>query len=67
MAKYRFVATRGIHFSENGTDPWAHFVRQPGEVVHSFETDDAGVAKRLRAVDGYGITEVKSAPVKASE
>lgn len=65
MAKYRFVATHGVEFSdENGV--WAKFVRDPaldtdeGEKRYVLETDDPKVAARVRKVGDYGITEDKS-------
>ena len=70
MAKYKFVATHGVQFGEDsgeGYQVWAQFTRDPeldtptGEKRYVFETDDANVAKRVRAVKDYGITEQKSA------
>ena len=68
MAKHRFVATHGVHLSEDGTDgtTWAHFTRDSsldtaeGGRRYVFETDDAAVAGRVRKVKDYGITEDKS-------
>ena len=70
MAKYRFVATHGVQFGEpddkGALQVWAEFQRDPeldtpqGEKRYVFETDDANVAKRVRAVKEYGITEDKS-------
>lgn len=68
MAKYQFVATHGVEFSEPSEDgrrveSWATFRRAPeldtphGEKRYLFETDDASVARRLRKIDDYGITE----------
>ena len=64
MAKFRFTATHAVHFSDDGVKAWAHFQRdtsadntREGVPGYSFETDSAAVAKRLRAVTDYGITE----------
>ena len=75
MGKYRFTATHGVHLSEDGTDgaAWAHFQRDPsldsarGDRGYSFETDDASVARRLRKLDDYGITDVSKEPVGDEE
>ena len=64
MARYKFTATHGVHLSENGLHPWAWFRRAPNETLYAFETDDADIAERVRAVEGYGVTEV-SEPVEA--
>lgn len=70
MAKYRFVATHGVQLADsdekNGLQVWAQFQRDSsldtpeGEKRYVFETEDANVAKRVRAVKEYGITEDKS-------
>lgn len=70
MAKYQFVATHGVHLSEGGFGPWAHFQHDPardtpnGEKRYVFETDDPEIARRVRKVDGYGITETSKADVE---
>lgn len=64
MAKYEFVSTHGVQLGDPG-DLWASFVRDEaldtpeGEKRYAFGTDDPTVAKRLRAVDEYGIAEIK--------
>ena len=63
MAVYEFHATHGVTFG--GAQPWAQFGHAPelstpdGQKRYRFTTTDAAVARRLRKVDGYGITEVK--------
>lgn len=66
-----FTATHGVHFSEDGVKPWAHFKRavadrvaEDGKTfpVYFFQTDDAAVAKRLTDLGEkgeYGIVAVK--------
>jgi len=62
MAVYEFRATHGVRL---GAEPWAVFERAPeldtpdGQKRYRFTTADAAVARRLRKVGGYGITEVK--------
>ncbi len=64
-----FTATHGVEFGE--PDPktgeytvWARFERDhdrdtpDGVKTYAFSTDDERVAKRVRAVKDYGITEV---------
>lgn len=64
MALYLFEATHGVSFGDPGAE-WASFTRNEtldtpeGEKRFSFSTEDAAVAKRLRAVEDYGISEVK--------
>lgn len=73
MTHYIFCADYGVEFREPGPSPiepdrvWAHFVldeQSTGLVdgvtkrVYRFETDDPEIAKRLHAVNDYGIREV---------
>ncbi|MEX3644465.1 hypothetical protein [Mycolicibacterium porcinum] len=60
MAKFR--ADKGYHFSQNGTDPWAHFELVPGSdpVVYEFETTDAKAISRLKKVDGIELVDKSS-------
>jgi hypothetical protein len=66
MATYEFTATHGVHFADDDGE-WAAFERAPdldtpeGAKRYRFVTDSLPVAKRLRGVDDYGITEVKQA------
>jgi hypothetical protein len=61
---FLFEATHGVQLGEPGAE-WASFTRNEtldtpdGEKRYSFSTEDAAVAKRLRAVEDYGIAEVK--------
>lgn len=75
MAKYKFVATHGVQFGEDSGDGykvWASFTRDSsldtpqGEKRYVFETDSADVAKRVRAVKDYGITEDKPSSSSSS-
>lgn len=49
-----FEADKGYHFSEDGRDPWAVFVRVPGSdpARYRCETSDAKVIDRLAKADG---------------
>lgn len=60
MAKFR--ADKGYHFSQNGTDPWAHFEPVPGSdpVVYEFETTDAKAISRLKKLDGIELVDKSS-------
>lgn len=64
MARYEFTATHGVRLADDDGE-WAAFERAPdldtpeGEKRYRFATDSAPVAKRLRGIDQYGITEEK--------
>jgi hypothetical protein len=64
MPRYEFTATHGVRLADDDGE-WAAFERAPdldtseGEARYRFVTDSASVAKRVRAVEQYGITEVK--------
>lgn len=49
-----FHASKRFHFSDNGRDPWAVFVRVPDSdpAVYEFETGDPKVIDRLEVADG---------------
>jgi hypothetical protein len=49
-----FHSSKGFHFSEDGSAPWAHFQRPKladGEPF-VFETDDPDVIERLAGIPG---------------
>lgn len=62
--QFTFTAEAGVRFS--GDDgAWATFERTPeldtpeGGKRYRFVTSDPEIARRLRGIDGYGITEAR--------
>lgn len=67
MAKYEFVANYGVALAGLGQFERDRDLDTPeGEKRYRFDTDDAEVAKKVRAVEGYGIVEV-SKPAKRKD
>jgi len=70
VAKYVFESTHGVLLSPDGSPDHAEAIRFERVLgverdsvnykkVYRYETNDLDKAKRLRAINDYGITEVK--------
>lgn len=73
---WTFTATHGVQFRDEHGDIWAefemdralHWREGRGDMYgYRFTTDDPKIAKRLRAVRQYGITEVKQPQSDAAD